>query len=507
MTKSKRRERYQAGGRQVARKLRGPWWPQPRDPGDRSREPKHVPEGALWRHAQIGPFGASPARHPGARLSARASSGSGPSPALEGAAAFIDTSAAAAPKAARAGPRSEHRAPPKECTTPGAALNTDRARRAHKNGHSGVACYLQQILGAMESQVAGGPAGPALPNGPLLGTNGATDDSKTNLIVNYLPQNMTQDEFKSLFGSIGDIESCKLVRDKITGQSLGYGFVNYSDPNDADKAINTLNGLKLQTKTIKVSYARPSSASIRDANLYVSGLPKTMSQKEMEQLFSQYGRIITSRILVDQVTGVSRGVGFIRFDKRIEAEEAIKGLNGQKPLGAAEPITVKFANNPSQKTGQALLTHLYQSSARRYAGPLHHQTQRFRLDNLLNMAYGVKSPLSLIARFSPIAIDGMSGLAGVGLSGGAAGAGWCIFVYNLSPEADESVLWQLFGPFGAVTNVKVIRDFTTNKCKGFGFVTMTNYDEAAMAIASLNGYRLGERVLQVSFKTSKQHKA
>lgn len=56
---------------------------------------------------------------------------------------------------------------------------------------------------------------------------------------------------------------------------------------------------------LKVSYARPSSASIRDANLYVSGLPKTMSQKDMEQLFSQYGRIITSRILVDQVTGIA----------------------------------------------------------------------------------------------------------------------------------------------------------------------------------------------------------
>lgn len=88
---------------------------------------------------------------------------------------------------------------------------------------SGGGLCLQQILGAMESQVAGGPAGPALPNGPLLGTNGATDDSKTNLIVNYLPQNMTQDEFKSLFGSIGDIESCKLVRDKITGGCSGGG--------------------------------------------------------------------------------------------------------------------------------------------------------------------------------------------------------------------------------------------------------------------------------------------
>nr|XP_008101971.1 PREDICTED: ELAV-like protein 3 isoform X5 [Anolis carolinensis] len=339
----------------------------------------------------------------------------------------------------------------------------------------------EQIISTMETQVSNGPtSNSSLPNGPLISANGATDDSKTNLIVNYLPQNMTQEEFKSLFGSIGEIESCKLVRDKITGQSLGYGFVNYVDSNDADKAINTLNGLKLQTKTIKVSYARPSSASIRDANLYVSGLPKTMSQKEMEQLFSQYGRIITSRILVDQVTGVSRGVGFIRFDKRIEAEEAIKGLNGQKPLGASEPITVKFANNPSQKTGQALLTHLYQTTARRYTGPLHHQTQRFR--------------------FSPITIDSMTSLAGVNLTG-ASSAGWCIFVYNLSPEADESVLWQLFGPFGAVTNVKVIRDFTTNKCKGFGFVTMTNYDEAAMAIASLNGYRLGDRILQVSFKT------
>lgn len=48
-------------------------------------------------------------------------------------------------------------------------------------------------------------------------TGAATDDSKTNLIVNYLPQNMTQEEFRSLFGSIGEIESCKLVRDKITG--------------------------------------------------------------------------------------------------------------------------------------------------------------------------------------------------------------------------------------------------------------------------------------------------
>ena len=43
------------------------------------------------------------------------------------------------------------------------------------------------------------------------------DESKTNLIVNYLPQTMTQEEIRSLFASIGEVESCKLIRDKITG--------------------------------------------------------------------------------------------------------------------------------------------------------------------------------------------------------------------------------------------------------------------------------------------------
>ena len=93
-------------------------------------------------------------------------------------------------------------------------------------------------------------------------------DRKTNLIVNYLPQTMTQEEIRSLFSSIGEVESCKLIRDKVTGdhnclkphlqlllpgQSLGYGFVNYHRQEDATKAISTLNGLRLQNKTIKVS--------------------------------------------------------------------------------------------------------------------------------------------------------------------------------------------------------------------------------------------------------------
>lgn len=140
-------------------------------------------------------------------------------------------------------------------------------------------------------------------NGRSGSIGSGQDDAKTNLIVNYLPQTMTQEEVKSLFSSIGDVESCKLIRDKVTGQSLGYGFVNYHRTEDADKAVNTFNGLRLQNKTIKVSFARPSSDSIKGANLYVSGLAKSMTQQDLETLFSPYGQIITSRILCDNITG------------------------------------------------------------------------------------------------------------------------------------------------------------------------------------------------------------
>ena len=51
-----------------------------------------------------------------------------------------------------------------------------------------------------------------------IGSPSTCEDSKTNLIVNYLPQNMSQEEIRSLFSSVGEVESCKLVRDKSSGR-------------------------------------------------------------------------------------------------------------------------------------------------------------------------------------------------------------------------------------------------------------------------------------------------
>ncbi|XP_067635875.1 protein elav isoform X2 [Eurosta solidaginis] len=342
------------------------------------------------------------------------------------------------------------------------------------------------------------------------GSNGSSE-TRTNLIVNYLPQTMTEDEIRSLFSSVGEIESVKLIRDKSQGfldplnpqggskgQSLGYGFVNYVRPQDAEQAVNVLNGLRLQNKTIKVSFARPSSDAIKGANLYVSGLPKNMTQPELEAIFAPFGAIITSRILQNAGSdSQTKGVGFIRYDKREEATRAIIALNGTTPSGCTDPIVVKFSNTPgstSKIMQPQLPAFLNPQLVRRIGGAMHTPVNKG------------------LARFSPMAGDmldvmlpnglGATATAASALGGGPGGA-YPIFIYNLAPETEESSLWQLFGPFGAVQSVKIVKDPTSNQCKGYGFVSMTNYDEAAMAIRALNGYTLGNRVLQVSFKTNK----
>lgn len=52
-----------------------------------------------------------------------------------------------------------------------------------------------------------------------------------------------------------------------------------------------------------MSFARPGSEQIKGANLYINGLPKTMSQQDFEKLFAPYGAIVTSRLLLDNITG------------------------------------------------------------------------------------------------------------------------------------------------------------------------------------------------------------
>ncbi|XP_076652321.1 protein sex-lethal isoform X4 [Halictus rubicundus] len=169
------------------------------------------------------------------------------------------------------------------------------------------------------------------------------DEPRTNLIINYLPQSMTEKDLYSLFVTIGPVESCRVMRDYKSGYSYGFGFVNYAKAEDAATAINTLNGLQVQNKRLKVSFARPSGEEIKETNLYVTNLPRNITESQIDDIFSKYGNIVQKNILKDKLTGLPRGVAFVRFDKREEAQEAIARLHGTIPEGGSEPLSVKIA--------------------------------------------------------------------------------------------------------------------------------------------------------------------
>ena len=348
---------------------------------------------------------------------------------------------------------------------------------------------------------------------PVLGSVGnpgpQNPESKaiTNLIVNYLPHSMSEDDVKNLFSAVGRVQSCKLIKDKLSQTSLGYAFVNYFTAEDAEKAIQNLNGLPLQNKTVKVSYARPSSAAIKNANLYVAHLPLSYTMDDLEALFRPFGSIITSRVLVDTATGLSRGIGFVRFDKNTEAETAISALSGKTLHGAAQPLLVKFANQPKAGSGQtpgtssvAAVTPPSPLSRRvggfpSTGGPMRH--------TVANVRYNPMSALMAATAASQALSQLPLASASLGLQSNQ--QTWCIFVYNLPESTEDSLMYQLFSPFGAISSVRVIKDSGTQKCKRYGFVNMLNYDEAYSAILHLNGHMCEGKPLQVSFKMPKNN--
>lgn len=99
---------------------------------------------------------------------------------------------------------------------------------------------------------------------------------------------------------------------KQTGYSYGFGFVNYLNEEAAQRAIKCLNGYPLRNKRLKVSYARPQSDDIKETNLYITNLPRTITEEQLDIIFGKYGTIVQKNILRDKLTGQPRGVAFVR---------------------------------------------------------------------------------------------------------------------------------------------------------------------------------------------------
>jgi RNA recognition motif-containing protein len=80
------------------------------------------------------------------------------------------------------------------------------------------------------------------------------------LYVGGLPYATTQDELKQAFMAAGNVESVTILTDKMTGRSRGFGFVEMSSDDEAQKAIEMFNGKDFQGRKLTVNEARPMEA-------------------------------------------------------------------------------------------------------------------------------------------------------------------------------------------------------------------------------------------------------
>jgi RNA recognition motif-containing protein len=78
-----------------------------------------------------------------------------------------------------------------------------------------------------------------------------------NIYVGNLADGLTEDELRQAFEAHGQVSSARIITDKFSGQSRGFGFVEMSNDEEAQAAISALNGSELKGQTLKVNEARP----------------------------------------------------------------------------------------------------------------------------------------------------------------------------------------------------------------------------------------------------------
>lgn len=129
------------------------------------------------------------------------------------------------------------------------------------------------------------------------------------------------------FSSVGKVSSVKLCRDSTTAISLGYGYVNFSDVEEAKKAMDTINYDIVFGKAMRIMWAQNKPSSLlKSANLVVKNLDSTVDELSLKNMFSAFGEVLSVKV-AKNFRGDSKGYGFVQFADDEAAEWAIASLN------------------------------------------------------------------------------------------------------------------------------------------------------------------------------------
>uniref|UniRef100_A0A8C7WJC0 RNA binding motif single stranded interacting protein 1 n=1 Tax=Oncorhynchus mykiss TaxID=8022 RepID=A0A8C7WJC0_ONCMY len=188
-------------------------------------------------------------------------------------------------------------------------------------------------------------------NSSSSSTAGWEQLSKTNLYIRGLAPATTDHDLVKLCQPYGKIVSTKAILDKTTNKCKGYGFVDFDSPAAAQKAVTALKTSGVQAQMAKQQEQDPT-------NLYISNLPLSMDEQELETMLKPFGQVISTRILRDS-NGTSRGVGFA--SPSLSLCLSLSPFLSFSPV-PPEPLLCKFADG-GQKKRQSQYTFLQNSRA------------------------------------------------------------------------------------------------------------------------------------------------
>jgi hypothetical protein len=169
--------------------------------------------------------------------------------------------------------------------------------------------------------------------------------SDTNLYIKNLPPEYSDKDLAALVEGCGRIKSMKAIIDKQTNKCKGFGFIDFESHEDAQNAI-----AELQKKGYTAQLAKSSQQQEQDeTNLYFANLDLNMTEQDLRQALSEYGNVVSVRILRDQDKR-SRGVGFARMNDKKQCQEIIDQFHNKTfPNFTDKIVQVKFADASKNK--------------------------------------------------------------------------------------------------------------------------------------------------------------
>ncbi|KAG6398695.1 hypothetical protein SASPL_140162 [Salvia splendens] len=300
------------------------------------------------------------------------------------------------------------------------------------------------------------PPPPPPPQQPAAGSGngGGSNGENRTIWVGDLHNWMDEDYLRSCFSQTGEVSSIKVIRNKQTGFSEGYGFVEFFTHASAEKALQTYSCVAMPNteQLFRLNWAAFSMGDKRsnngsDLSIFVGDLAADVTDNLLHETFAnKYPSVKAAKVVIDANTGRSKGYGFVRFGDDSERTQAMNEMNGI--YCSSRPMRIGAAT-PRKSSG-------YQQQ---YSSPG-------------GYANGV-SPHGSQS-------DGDS-------------VNTTIFVGGLDPNVTDEDLRQPFSQYGEIVSVKIPVG------KGCGFVQFASRTDAEEALQKLSGTTIGKQTVRLSW--------